>query len=223
MSVCLTKKPMRENLTEPTMREYTPEHIAVESAPPKPLPSYTPKHIRPEVMPEDEPRKASIDVSVVKVENAPAVEVKNAPVVVDTQLDMCMTTVLDSFDSANEDTEDCLKDFYKRFRSKRRELRKRRRQEKWENRRHLGGCARLALISFGLSAMFMLMGLVVVPYMGNSIIADCSGTPDADSITASVTYFVSTMRRFSLLAGFSTSLLGDFSLVKGIIQGDLLE
>ena len=223
MSVCLTKKPMRENLTEPTMREYTPEHIAVESAPPKPLPSYTPKHIRPEVMPEDEPRKASIDVSVVKVENTPAVKVENAPAVIDTQLDMCMTTVLDSFDSANEDTEGFLNDFYKRFRSKRRELRKRRRQEKWENRRHLGGCARVALISLGLGAMFMLMGFVIVPYLGNSIISDCSGTPDADSIIASVTYLTNLMRKLSMLACSATGLLANYSLVKGIIQGDLLE
>ena len=215
MSVCLTKKPIRENLTEPTMREYTPEHIAVESAPPKPLPSYTPKHIRPEVMPEDEPRKASIKVSVVKVENAPAV--------IDTQLDMCMTTVLDSFDSANEDTEGFLNDFYKRFRRKRRELRKRRRQEKWENRRHLGGCARLALISLGLGAMFMLMGFVIVPYLGNSIISDCSGTPDADSITASVTFLINSMRKLSMLACSATGLLANYSLVKGILQGDLLE
>lgn len=224
MSVCLTRKSesARVNLTKPVIREYTPEHIAYEPDPPKPLPSYTPEHVRSEVMPaekankvKEEAKEESIKISVVKVENAPTV--------IDTNLDICMDTILDSLDSADVNTEKAVKNFYKQLRHKRWQLSLRNWRSRWENRRHLGDCGRDCLISLGLGALTLVLGFVVIPWLCGSLVSLYEGTADAEAMASNMSGLIYLAQRLSLLSSFVSSLASVFCFIRGIQEHDLLD
>lgn len=208
MSVNLARKDEvgRISLTKEVspIREYAPEHIAYEQDSPKAIKSVMPEHIKLEAMTEGNTgtNTDDVNVSVVHVDNTPAT-------VNEIDINNCMNIVVDNIERAdNIVQEKFINDFYRQVKRKRRAIKK-------QNRKELETTGKIALALLGLGI------LVGVSTFSLALLSDAMIAEVAEESKEAIAEFISNVM---VLGAGETGLAwvaSLFAFIVGWVKDDL--
>lgn len=206
MSVNLARKDEvgRISLTKevPPIREYAPEHIAYEQDSPKVIKGVTPERIKLEATSEGNIDTDDANVSVVHVENT-------LTTINEIDVNNCMNIVVDNIERVgNIVQEKFINDFYRQVKRKRRVIKK-------QNRRELETTGKIALALLGLGV------LVGVSTFSLALLGDAMIAEVAEESKEAITELITKVAILGVVATGMALVASLFVFIVGWVNDDL--